>query len=425
MQLEKLFLTMHVITAAVGSVNATFWAPIEELLPQCQTTRRCPGISDASWFRLGLERVLQVVASGRAFLQQYGYKLDQCPSLGHYFEALKSPRRLKLATELNQRLCAQLAQTLPDPLAQFPELEDFDLYAGDGHWHGAAAHDPLQGDCKRAVGHFYSLDLRRHTLRHLAVGEGKKEHDMHVLKRIETELLRQAAPKGQKVLYVWDKAGIDFLQWHRWKGQGIYVISLEKANMSLQIQGQPKWDRNDPVNAGIKSVDLVAGAAGVLLRRIVYVEPVTGEELVFITSEMNIRPGVIAFLYKLRWDVEKVFDQLKNKLEEKHAWATSPIAKAAQATFICLLHNVLLAIDQQLTDEGIENTAEQVRKAETTLKAQAQAAAAGREIPAHVAAFQRITQRSVKMLRWLRSSLQDRLPWDTATPRLRTLYASL
>ena len=33
---------------------------------------------------------------------------------------------------------------------------------------------------------------------------------------------------------------------------------------------------------------------------------------------MNIRPGVIAFLYKLRWDVEKVFDQLKNKLEEKH-----------------------------------------------------------------------------------------------------------
>ena len=86
---------------------------------------------------------------------------------------------------------------------------------------------------------------------------------------------------------------------------------------------------------------------------------------------------------------------------------------------------MLLAIDQQLTDEGIENTAEQVRKAETTLKAQAQAAAAGREIPAHVAAFQRITQRSVKMLRWLRSSLQDRLPWDTATPRLRTLYASL
>ena len=29
-----------------------------------------------------------------------------------------------------------------------------------------------------AVGHFYSLDLRGHQLRHLAAGEGLHEHDM-------------------------------------------------------------------------------------------------------------------------------------------------------------------------------------------------------------------------------------------------------
>ena len=326
---------------------------------------------------------------------------------------------------MNQRLCAQLAATLPDALAEFPELDGFDIHAGDGHWHGAAAHDPLLDGRKRAVGQFYSLDLRRHTLRHLALGEGKKEHDMHVLKRLETALLRQAAPKGRKVLYVWDKAGIDFMQWHRWKGHGIYFTSLEKSNMALDVQGPASWDRNDPVNVGIKSAELVAGSAGVLVRRIVYVEPVTGEELVFITSEMTIRPGLIAFLYKLRWDVEKVFDQMKNKLEEKHAWATSPTAKTAQATFICLLHNLLLIVEQRLQSEGIENTAEQVRKAETTLKAQAIAAAAGRVMPSHVATLQRFTQRSVKLLRWLRSSLQEQLPWDAATPRLRALYASL
>ena len=41
------------------------------------------------------------------------------------------------------------------------------------------------------------------------------KHDMHVLKRLDADVLRQHAPKGRKVLYVWDKAGIDFHAWHR------------------------------------------------------------------------------------------------------------------------------------------------------------------------------------------------------------------
>jgi len=36
-------------------------------------------------------------------------------------------------------------------------------------------------------------------------------------------------------------------------------------------------------------------------------------------APQKLRPGLIAFLYKLRWDVEKVFDQLKNKLNEQKA----------------------------------------------------------------------------------------------------------
>ncbi len=37
-----------------------------------------------------------------------------------------------------------------------------------------------------------------HTLRHLALGIGKKEHDMHVLKRLDIDIFRQHAPKGRK-----------------------------------------------------------------------------------------------------------------------------------------------------------------------------------------------------------------------------------
>ena len=34
-------------------------------------------------------------------------------------------------------------------------------------------------------------------------------------------------------------------------------------------------------------------------------------------------PGLIVFLYRRRWDLEKVYDQFKNKLNEKKSWASS------------------------------------------------------------------------------------------------------
>lgn len=416
---------MSTLSAAIGSVVTHFLAPLAELLPECQDLRHCPALPDETWIRLGLERVLHSLPSGRAFLQEHAFRLPHCPSRANYFESLKSSRRLRLARQLNQLLARRTAQTLPDALAAYPELADFDLYAGDGHWHGAAAHDAPTNGTKHAVGHFYALDLRRHSLRHLAVGLGRKEHDMHVLKRLGAENLRQAAPNGRKVLYVWDKAGIDFHAWHRWKqGHGLYFLSLEKENMNLQVTGLSGWDRNDPVNAGIQSVEWVSGQAGVLIRRIRYVEPVTGTLYVFITNEVTLRPGMVAFLYKLRWDVEKVFDQLKNKLHEQKAWASSVEAKSAQAQLICLLHNLLLIVEEKLRLEGIENEAELARKRKVLAQDQAAARAAGRTIPSCVLALQRLTQRSVKLLRWLRSSFQDRLAWHTATPRLRALYAS-
>jgi IS4 transposase len=51
----------------------------------------------------------------------------------------------------------------------------------------------------------------------------------------------------------------------------------------------------------------------------------------FLTAEMTLPPGIIAFLYKCRWDIEKVFDQNKNKLSENKAWANSATAKKQQA----------------------------------------------------------------------------------------------
>ncbi len=125
-------------------------------------------------------------------------------------------------------------------------------------------------------------------------------------------------PKGRKVIFTYDSAIYDFGQWRKWKqSKGIYIITRMKQNTSLFICGDSGVDREDLRNVGIVSDQSGGTNGGDMLRKIVYVEPATGRKFVFLTNEMKLPPGLIAFIYKKRWDIEKVFDQLKNKLMEK------------------------------------------------------------------------------------------------------------
>jgi len=63
-----------------------------------------------------------------------------------------------------------------------PELDGFEIHAGDGHFHAAAAHDTAAADdgVKYATGHFFTLNLRTHGLVHLTAADqlaSKREHD--------------------------------------------------------------------------------------------------------------------------------------------------------------------------------------------------------------------------------------------------------
>ena len=84
---------------------------------------------------------------------------------------------------------------------------------------------------------------------------------MRGLKRLEIATLRQGAPKGRKVLHVWDRAGIDFRQWYKWKqGSGIYLLSRCKTNMALLPCGKLPFDGADAINAGVLRDELVGTA---------------------------------------------------------------------------------------------------------------------------------------------------------------------
>lgn len=396
-----------------------------------ETRYLCHRIPDEDYLALGVLRCLSDSRTGRDFLQRHGDGGGADISVDLFFKAIQSKRRFKNLASTNAGLAPLMTASAVDPFASIPELEGFALYAGDGHYHAAAVHDKKRLDRsgtmrKEAAGHFFLLDLRTHFLSHLTgtdqSGNRKREHDMHAIKRLPVDALRGGRPKGTKVILAWDKAGIDFAFWHKVKrSSGLYFISREKENMKLIRCGDRPIDRDDARNAGVVSDENVGpgGGAGAMLRRVTYLDPVDGTTYVYLTTEMTLPPGILALIYKQRWDIEKVFDELKSKLVEKKAWGSSATAKSTQAVFLCLAHNLMVLLEEGLCEvDCIDNGEERKRKEGRREKVEENGAN-------YVAtALQRFTVRTLKFIRWLRNFVYRATSWEAALARLRHVYAT-
>ncbi len=134
------------------------------------------------------------------------------------------------------------------------------------------------------------------------LGNAKAPGRTSALKRQDIVTLRQSAAKGRKVLYIWDRAGIDFRQWFKWEENGIYLLSREKENMKLVIVGIHPFDGANPINQGVISDEMAATSVGVTVRRVIYQDPATGIIYAYLTNlPPTVSPGIVALLYKPRW----------------------------------------------------------------------------------------------------------------------------
>jgi len=196
--------------------------------------------------------------------------------------------------------------------------------------------------------------------------------------------------------------------------------------MDLTVLRPLPLDPQDPNAAGLTADEIVETSQGLTLRRIRYTHPATGEAYEFLTSEFTLPPGLIAFLYLRRWDLEKVFDELKNKLGAQRAWASTATAKQMQAHFLCLAHNLIQLFERHLAQEHhVRNQAEEKRRAQRLAEQQALAQTRGAILPQLVQTHQRLTQTSVKLYRWLRAHFFNPLPLVALLPSLIHSYATL
>ncbi len=202
---------------------------------------------------------------------------------------------------------------------------------------------------------------------------------------------------------------------------GVYFISREK-NLVFMVMADLDYDRKDPVSAGVRSYELVGCCVGIAMHRVVYKCPLTGEAYRFITSLTNIPPGLIAYLYKTRWDLQKIFNEVKNELAEKKAWATSDTAKNMQAQFICMAHNLMLILEQDLKKEGLENKNEDNRRRKRLDQTLSRITTCNDKLPIFLKTPKRPTQRPLKVIRWLRHNLYANTSWVESVGALKLVY---
>lgn len=409
-----------------------FFAPLLQALQTPGITRGCAAVDDASFVSLAVLRVLENSKTGRDFIQTHGIPTTPGLTRSNYFDGLASPRRLKMFIALERELQRQQLPALrahDDRLAHFSELDKMEIWAGDGHHIAHATHDPRnEKGAYNSVSAIYKLDLRSGWMRFMDLVRPTArgiEHEITTLKRQDPQELRCGATKGHSTLMVYDAAIIDFQYAYNLKqSKSIYILTAWKDNLAPMTAMPREIDRANPANALVISDEtLYFNNTPGTWRRITASCPDSDEIYITLTNQMTLTPGALNQCRRLRWNIEKAFDQQEQKLDERKAWTASEAGKRIQAIAMSIVHNLLRLFEAKLkSEEDIQDT--KVIKAwqKDLAKRAEKARAAGRHLPIKLyQALYRPTEVSLQFIRWLRIGLTRPTCYRQAIEQLRPL----
>lgn len=382
--------------------------------------------SDEEFITLGVRRINTFHPSGRSFLQSARQTEQTVVSLKAYFGAGRSRRRLSLLHEVNTTLSRTIS-VATDRFACFPELVGRDILALDGHDVRHATHEPAAAtaagrlEVPGTVTGVFLRDLRTGSARVLAQTEGHGHEWAAVKARPWPDFLWR--PKARGTILVIDPVAVDFefLRGAKFKGN-FTVITRTKANLAVREAKPLAWNKSDRRNKGVLSDERVRFGEPGEFRRVRYEDPETGEIHEFLTTEFHLPPGIIAQLYRLRWDIEKFFDVCENLLGEKRAWGLGPVAAQVQNEFLALVHNLLLLLSGRLADEeGIRDEKVESKYEAALKQREAAARLKGRTVSPWVRALRQITRWSSQFTRWMQDAILCAWDWQSGIAKLRPL----
>ena len=156
--------------------------------------------------------------------------------------------------------------------------------------------------------------------------------------------------------YVMDRGYIDFARLTRIHQAGAFFVTRPKRGMNFRVIRRLEIDASTGVThdrlirlRGQRSKQLGHWP----MRLIRYVDPTTQKRLVFLTNELNLPAWQIALLYRKRWLIELLFKWMKQHLQIKSFFGTTPNAVKSQLWIAVI---VLVLIHRLKHQMGLSQT---------------------------------------------------------------------
>lgn len=160
------------------------------------------------------------------------------------------------------------------------------------------------------------LDLRGDIPVFASLHEGKR-HEVASLDEL---------PVQSGSYYVMDRGYLDFARLYRLHQAGAFFVTRLKSNTCFYVVAACPVDKCSGLRCDqtIK-LNSAAGQTGYpdQLRRISYVDPETGNVLVFVTNQFDLDALIVAQIYRRRWAIELFFRWLKQHLRLRGFYSTS------------------------------------------------------------------------------------------------------
>lgn len=197
---------------------------------------------------------------------------------------------------------------------------------------------------KAAVKMHTLIDIHGSIPVFIHVSDGKM-HDVNILDMLEIET---------GAIYLVDRGYIDFERLYNIQKNNAYFVTLAKSNMKFRRI----YSHQSDISSGIHSDQtiMLTGQKSRIeypekLRRVHFYDAEHRKHLYFLTNNFSYSSGIIAKLYKQRWQIELFFKWIKQHLRIKAFYGTSENAVKSQIWIAICIYVLLAIIKKKLSSE--------------------------------------------------------------------------
>jgi hypothetical protein len=344
------------------TVLEEWFRPMQKALDAVRYSRkRFSTLTPEFFILLGCLRQLQgekIMRDQIQFLFDLDEDSDKVPlARSTWSDALANSYRTEILRKAVQILVRDARSELPDRFVDMNELGTRPIYAIDATYQDESSHYqpcyPHDGGTDNRKGH---MTLTTYDMRAgIAVDSNTETTSIDEMRFVKEVWINSWWTSQKNAIYVVDRAFIEARYWDQRKiNVNATVITRMKSTFKYQVLEELNLAA-DFVNEGVVSDQLIQlNSSKEEWRLIRFIAP-DGTEYEYLSNDLLLTPGMIAFLYHRRWDEEKYFDNYKTDMANSKAWGKSPIAIEQQALLGLVTHLLMrLFLHKKGQDLGLE-----------------------------------------------------------------------